>query len=78
MSLNLFKEVFTRGGLGYLDFRGNMDLSMVIRTILLKEKKAYFHVGGAIVADSDPEEEYQETMDKAKALFAALENLKRK
>ena len=66
------------GGLGYLDFRGNMDLSMVIRTILLKENKAYFQVGGAIVADSDPEEEYQETMDKAKALFAALDNLKRK
>ena len=61
------------GGLGYLDFRGNMDLSMVIRTILLKENKAYFHVGGAIVAESDPKQEYQETLDKAKALIISLQ-----
>jgi para-aminobenzoate synthetase component 1 len=60
------------GGLGYLDFRGNIDLSMVIRTILLKGKKAYFQTGGAIVADSDPEEEWQESLDKAKALITAL------
>ncbi len=60
------------GGVGYIDFRGNMDLSMVIRTILVRDGKAFFHTGGAIVADSDPEEEYQEALVKAKALIEAI------
>lgn len=60
------------GSIGYLSFSGEMDLNIVIRTILLKDRKAYFQVGGGIVFDSDPELEYQETMDKAKALFQAL------
>lgn len=60
------------GALGYLDFHGNMDLSMVIRTILLKKNKAYIQTGGAIVANSDPEKEYQELLGKAKALKMAL------
>jgi aminodeoxychorismate synthase component I len=66
------------GSIGYLDFSGNVDLSIVIRTIILKGKRAYFQVGGAIVADSDPEEEYQETLDKAWALMAALRNVSRR
>jgi para-aminobenzoate synthetase component 1 len=49
-----------------------MDLNIVIRTIVIKDKKVYFQVGGGIVADSDPEKEYQETLDKAKALIRAL------
>ena len=64
------------GAIGYLDFRGAMDLSMVIRTIIVKDGRCYFHVGGGIVADSDPAAEYRETQDKARALVAALGNLK--
>jgi len=60
------------GSIGYLSFSGEMDLNIVIRTILTKGKRTYFQVGGGIVADSDPEAEYKETLDKAKALIAAL------
>ena len=65
------RSIYT-GSIGYLSFGGEMDLSIVIRTILIKDGKAYFQVGGGIVYDSDPEAEYQETLDKAKALFQAL------
>ncbi|MFC1925592.1 aminodeoxychorismate synthase component I [Chloroflexota bacterium] len=65
------RSIYT-GSLGYLSFSGEMDLNIVIRTILIKDGRAYFQVGGGIVYDSDPELEYQETMDKAKALFKAL------
>lgn len=61
------------GSIGYLDFAGNVDLNIVIRTILIKDGKAYFQVGGAIVADSDPREEYLETLTKARALIRALQ-----
>ncbi len=60
------------GSIGYADFDGNADLSIVIRTIVVKEGKAYFQVGGGIVADSDPEKEYQETLDKGRALAEAI------
>ncbi|MEA3305698.1 MAG: aminodeoxychorismate synthase component I [Candidatus Omnitrophota bacterium] len=60
------------GSIGYIDFCGNLDLSIVIRTIILKENRAYFQVGGGIVADSDPEKEYQETLDKGRALAEAI------
>jgi aminodeoxychorismate synthase component I len=63
------------GGIGYIDFSGTLDLSMVIRTLVVRDERVYINVGGAIVADSDPADEYQETMDKAKALIDALENL---
>ena len=65
------RSIYT-GSIGYLSFGGGMDLNIAIRTILVKDGKAYFQVGGGIVYDSDPEEEYQETLDKAKALFQAL------
>jgi para-aminobenzoate synthetase component 1 len=65
------RGVYT-GSIGYLSFDGNLDLNIVIRTILVKGKKAYFQVGGAVVYDSDPEGEYVETLDKAKALIQAL------
>ncbi|MBU4341781.1 MAG: aminodeoxychorismate synthase component I, partial [Candidatus Altiarchaeota archaeon] len=61
------------GSIGYLGFNGNIDLSIVIRTFLVKDNRAYFQVGGGIVADSSPEAEYQETMDKAKALIDSLQ-----
>jgi len=63
------------GGIGFVDFSGSADLNIVIRTFVLKDGRAYFSVGGALVADSDPQAEYQETMDKARALITALENL---
>jgi para-aminobenzoate synthetase component 1 len=65
------RSVYT-GSTGYLSFDGNLDLNIVIRTILVKKDKAYFQVGGAVVYDSDPEAEYVETLDKAKALIQAL------
>ena len=66
------RSIYT-GSLGYLSFDGNMDLNIVIRTFIIKDGKAYFQVGGGIVSDSEPEAEYQETMDKARALIEALE-----
>ncbi len=65
------RSIYT-GSIGYLSFSGEMDLNIVIRTILVKGGKAYFQVGGGIVHDSEPEAEYQETLDKAEALFQAL------
>jgi len=66
------RSIYT-GSIGYLSFGGEMDLNIVIRTFVIKDGKAYFQVGGGIVYDSDPEAEYQETLDKAKALIEALE-----
>ncbi len=65
------RSVYT-GSIGYLSFGSNMDFNIVIRTILVKGDRAYFQVGGGIVYDSEPEAEYQETLDKAKALVQAL------
>jgi para-aminobenzoate synthetase component 1 len=66
------RSVFT-GSIGYLGFDGNMDINIVIRTFLIKEGKAYFQVGGGIIYDSEPEAEYVETLDKARALIRALQ-----
>lgn len=66
------RNVYT-GSIGYIGFDGNADLSIVIRTILCKDNKAYFQVGGGIVWDSEAELEYQESLDKAKALIKVLE-----
>jgi para-aminobenzoate synthetase component I len=65
------RSVYT-GNIGYLGYNGNYDLNIAIRTIIVKGDTAYFQVGGGIVADSVPEDEYQETLDKGKAIFAAL------
>lgn len=65
------------GGLGYVDFRGTMDLSVVIRTIVVRDGVARVQVGGAIVADSEAEAEYEETVHKAAALLDALEGAAR-
>ena len=65
------RSVYT-GSIGYLSFHESLDLNIVIRTFLIKENRAYFQVGGGIVYDSDPEAEYQETLDKARALIQAL------
>ena len=60
------------GSIGYLSVTGAMDTSIVIRTYLALRERVYFQAGGGIVADSDPELEYRETLDKARALIAAL------
>ena len=61
------------GAVGYIDFAGNMDTCIAIRTMLIKDGKAYVQAGGGVVFDSDPECEYQETVNKARALFRAVE-----
>jgi para-aminobenzoate synthetase component I len=65
------RGVYT-GSIGYLSFHGTMDLNIAIRTMTLKGSDVYFHAGGGIVADSDPEEEYRETLVKARALMRAI------
>lgn len=62
------------GSMGYIGFNGEVDLNIIIRTILCTGKKAYFHAGGGIVWDSEAELEYEETMHKAEALMAVLKN----
>jgi para-aminobenzoate synthetase component 1 len=60
------------GSIGYISATGAMDTSIVIRTYLALRGRVYFQAGGGIVADSDPELEYRETLDKARALIGAL------
>lgn len=60
------------GSLGYFGFNGGMDTSILIRTFVIKDRVLTFHVGGGIVADSTPHQEYLETLIKANALYATL------
>lgn len=61
------------GAVGYIDFSGNMDTCIALRTIVIHGKKAYVQAGAGIVADSQPEAEYQETLNKARGLLRAIE-----
>jgi len=61
------------GCVGYFSFSGNLDSCITIRTIVVKGKTAYVQAGAGIVADSKPEKEFQETVNKAKALLKAIE-----
>jgi len=61
------------GAVGYISFNGNMDTAIAIRTLLIKNNTAYLGVGAGIVADSIPENEFEETMNKGKALLKAIE-----
>ncbi|ADG82459.1 anthranilate synthase component I [Thermincola potens] len=60
------------GAIGYLSFTGNMDTCITIRTILVHRGMVHIQAGAGIVADSDPEREYQETLNKARALIETL------
>lgn len=60
------------GSIGYLGFDGTLDTSIAIRTMVVKSGKLYFHGGGGIVADSDPQMEYEESLVKVKMFFDAL------
>ena len=65
------RGVYT-GAIGYVSSHGRIDLNIAIRTITLADGVAHFHVGGAIVHDSDPNAEYAETMHKARGMARAL------
>ena len=61
------------GAVGYLDFAGNLDFCITIRTVLIEHGQAYVQAGAGIVTDSNPAAEYEETRDKARAVIKALE-----
>ena len=61
------------GAVGYLDFAGNLDFCIAIRTVIMSKGRAYVQAGAGIVLDSNPTAEYEETRDKARALVRALE-----
>ena len=68
------RGVYT-GSAGYIGLDGSMDFNILIRTFLLQEGRAYWHVGGGIVADSNAEREYEETLAKGRALQEALRSV---
>jgi anthranilate synthase component 1 len=61
------------GSVLYADFAGNLDSCIAIRTLLMKGKKAYLQAGAGIVADSDPQREFEETENKSRAVLRAVE-----
>jgi anthranilate synthase component 1 len=61
------------GAVGYFSYDGSMDTCITIRTLVMQGKKVSVQAGAGIVADSNPESEYQETLNKARALIAAVE-----
>ncbi len=61
------------GAVGYVDFNGNMDTCIALRTIVVQGDKAYVQAGAGIVADSVPANEWQETLNKARGLLKAIE-----
>ena len=61
------------GAVGYFSFSGNLDTCITIRTILVKDRRAYIQAGAGIVADSQPAREYQETLNKARGMLQAIE-----
>ena len=60
------------GAIGYWSASGALDCSIAIRTAVVRSGRVYFSAGGGIVADSDPEQEYRETLDKARGMIDAL------
>ncbi len=71
------KRVVYAGAVGYFAANGTMDTCIVLRTAVVKDGVMYVQAGGGVVADSDPEAEYQETVNKAKALMAAADEATR-
>jgi anthranilate synthase component 1 len=61
------------GAVGYLGFHGDMDLAIALRTALIKDRVLHMQAGAGIVADSDPASEWQETLNKARAVLRAAE-----
>ena len=71
--LESLRRGFYGGSVGYVDYSGNMDMAIAIRTMLVKDGRIHLQAGGGIVADSDPEYEYQECQNKARALIRAID-----
>lgn len=61
------------GAVGWIDYRGNMDTCIALRTMVIKDGTVYVQAGCGVVADSDPDAEYEETLNKARALISAIE-----
>ena len=61
------------GAVGYIDFTGNMDTCIALRTIVIQGRTAYVQAGGGVVYDSVPAAEYEETVNKARGLLKAIE-----
>ncbi len=82
-SMQIINEIETTsrgiytGSIGYIGLNGNACLNIAIRTIIIKNKSAYVHAGGGIVADSELMAEYDETLTKARALLAGIEAVNR-
>ena len=64
------------GAMGYINFNGNMNSNIAIRTLVYTDDKAYLQTGSGIVADSVPTKELQETLDKAAKIFESFEDEK--
>ena len=71
--LETVRRGFFGGCVGYIDYSGNMDTAIAIRTLLVKDGEIFLRAGAGIVADSDPELEYQETVNKGRALIEAID-----
>ena len=76
-SLEPVRRHLYTGAIGYLDWSGDADWSIAIRTALVTPRAIHFAAGGGITADSDPAAEYQETLHKAAGLEAAIADLAR-
>ena len=68
-----FKGSLEAGAVGYLGFNGDMDLAIAIRTAVVKDRQLHVQAGAGIVADSDPNSEWTETQNKARAVLRAAE-----
>ncbi|MCS6872899.1 MAG: anthranilate synthase component I [Anaerolineae bacterium] len=65
------------GAIGYFSYDGSMDACIAIRTLVMRGKRVYLQAGAGVVADSEPAKEYQETINKARAVAIAIENAER-
>jgi anthranilate synthase component 1 len=75
--LEKVRRSFYGGCVGYFSANGDMDTCIALRTGLIKDGNLYVQAGGGVVADSDPEAEYQESLNKAKALIRAADEAER-
>ena len=66
------------GAVGYFSWQGNMDMAIAIRTAIIKDEVLYIQAGGGFVADSDPELEWKESLNKGRAIFKAVEMVQQK
>jgi anthranilate synthase component I len=75
-ALEKSKRGFYAGAVGYFGFDGDLDCCIALRSVLLQGGQAYVQAGAGIVADSDPANEYEETINKAKAVLEAIARAK--